>query len=91
MTPDVLDKQYYQNVVDEKVLFTSDAVLNSTETITQVTENANMAGAWERKFEKAMETMGKIGVKDHRQPARRRDQEGMLESQQLMRASSNAW
>ncbi|KAF7037964.1 hypothetical protein CFC21_048224 [Triticum aestivum] len=63
VTPDVLDKQYYQNVVDKKVLFTSDAVLNSTETITQVTENANMAGAWERKFEKAMETMGKIGVK----------------------------
>ncbi|VAH64409.1 unnamed protein product [Triticum turgidum subsp. durum] len=63
VTPDVLDKQYYQNVVDKKVMFTSDAVLNSTETITQVTENANMAGAWERKFEKAMETMGKIGVK----------------------------
>lgn len=63
VTPDVLDKQYYQNVVDKKVLFTSDAVLNSTETMTQVTENANMAGAWERKFERAMETMGKIGVK----------------------------
>lgn len=63
VTPDVLDKQYYQNVIDKKVLFTSDAVLNSTETITQVTENANVAGAWERKFESAMENMGKIGVK----------------------------
>uniref|UniRef100_M8B9S5 Peroxidase n=1 Tax=Aegilops tauschii TaxID=37682 RepID=M8B9S5_AEGTA len=63
VTPDVLDKQYYRNVIDRKVLFTSDAVLNSTETMTQVTENANRAGAWERKFERAMENMGKIGIK----------------------------
>ncbi|KAE8776240.1 Peroxidase 2 [Hordeum vulgare] len=63
VTPDVLDRQYYQNVIDRKVLFTSDAVLNSTETIAQVTENANRAGAWERKFERAMENMGKIGIK----------------------------
>ncbi|XP_048573267.1 peroxidase 2-like [Triticum urartu] len=63
VTPDVLDKQYYRNVIDRKVLFTSDAVLNSTETMRQVRENANRAGAWERKFERAMENMGKIGVK----------------------------
>ncbi|KAM3259694.1 hypothetical protein ACQJBY_051151 [Aegilops geniculata] len=63
VTPDVLDKQYYRNVIDRKVLFTSDAVLNSTGTMTQVTENANRAGAWERKFERAMENMGKIGIK----------------------------
>ncbi|KAM3351676.1 hypothetical protein ACQJBY_023554 [Aegilops geniculata] len=61
VTSNVLDKQYYQNVIDNKVLFTSDAVLNSTEeTRTQVMQNANTAGAWERKFEKAMEKMGKI-------------------------------
>ncbi|KAI5000606.1 hypothetical protein ZWY2020_005195 [Hordeum vulgare] len=63
MTPDVLDKQYYQNVIDNKVLFTSDAVLSSTETIKEVKENANMPEAWERKFERAMEIMGKIEVK----------------------------
>ncbi|KAM3351678.1 hypothetical protein ACQJBY_023554 [Aegilops geniculata] len=61
VTSNVLDKQYYQNVIDNKVLFTSDAMLNSTEeTRTQVMQNANTAGAWERKFEKAMEKMGKI-------------------------------
>jgi hypothetical protein len=37
-------------------------LLNSTETMTQVTQNANRARTWERKFEKAMENMGKIGV-----------------------------
>ncbi|VAH80144.1 unnamed protein product [Triticum turgidum subsp. durum] len=63
VTPYVLDKQYYRNVIDRKVLFTSDAVLNSTDTMTQVRENANRAGAWERKFERAMENMGKIGIK----------------------------
>ncbi|XBI19460.1 hypothetical protein VPH35_060979 [Triticum aestivum] len=60
VTSNVLDKQYYQNVLDNKVLFASDAVLNSTVTRAQVTENADKAGEWERKFEKAMEKMGKI-------------------------------
>ncbi|XBI65891.1 hypothetical protein VPH35_045620 [Triticum aestivum] len=60
VTSNVLDKQYYQNVIDNKVLFTSDAVLNSTETRTQVIDNADKPGEWERKFEKAMEKMGKI-------------------------------
>ncbi|XP_020200817.1 peroxidase 2 [Aegilops tauschii subsp. strangulata] len=63
VTPEVLDKRYYQDVIDGKALFTSDAVLNSAETIKQVTENAKKAGAWERKFERAMENLGKIGVK----------------------------
>ncbi|KAK3125828.1 hypothetical protein QOZ80_7BG0610250 [Eleusine coracana subsp. coracana] len=63
VTPNVLDKQYYRNVIDKKVLFNSDAVLNSTETIAQVRQNANGATTWERKFEQAMENMGKIGVK----------------------------
>ncbi|XP_037468585.1 peroxidase 2-like [Triticum dicoccoides] len=63
VTPEVLDKHYYQDVIDGKALFTSDAVLNSAETIKQVTENANKAGAWERKFERAMENLGKIGIK----------------------------
>jgi peroxidase len=63
VTPNVLDRQYYRNVIARKVLFNSDAVLlNSTETMTQVTQNANRARTWERKFEKAMENMGKIGV-----------------------------
>ncbi|EMS52001.1 Peroxidase 2 [Triticum urartu] len=63
VTPEVLDMRYYQDVIDGKALFTSDAVLNSAETIKQVTENAKKAGAWERKFERAMENLGKIGVK----------------------------
>ncbi|KAE8804559.1 Peroxidase 2 [Hordeum vulgare] len=63
VTPDFLDRRYYQDIIDRKVLFTSDAVLNSTETIKQVKENANKAGMWERKFERAMENMGKIGIK----------------------------
>jgi peroxidase len=62
VTPNALDKQYYQNVIDRKVLFNSDAALNSTATITEVTQNAKGAHTWERKFEQAMETMGKIGV-----------------------------
>ena len=33
---------------------------STDETKTQVMQNANTAGAWERKFEKAMEKMGKI-------------------------------
>jgi len=63
VTPNALDKQYYRNVIDRKVLFTSDAVLSSADTIAQVTQNANTAGTWERKFEQAMEKMGNIGVK----------------------------
>ncbi|GJN10884.1 hypothetical protein PR202_ga29022 [Eleusine coracana subsp. coracana] len=60
VTPNALDKQYYRNVIDKKVLFNSDAVLSS---VAEVTENANSATIWERKFEQAMENMGKIGVK----------------------------
>ncbi|TVU37796.1 hypothetical protein EJB05_11131 [Eragrostis curvula] len=63
VTPYVLDSQYYRNVIDKKVLFNSDAVLNSTETIMQVTQNAIRRGVWERKFERAMLNMGKIGIK----------------------------
>ncbi|KAK3125753.1 hypothetical protein QOZ80_7BG0609320 [Eleusine coracana subsp. coracana] len=64
VTPDVLDRQYYRNVIEKKVLFSSDAVLgNATETAGQVRENANRVGAWERKFELAMEKMGRIEVK----------------------------
>jgi peroxidase len=67
VTPDVLDAQYYRNVVDRKALFVSDATLvNSTDTLSQVTQNANVAGAWERKFERAMENMGKVEVKTRR-------------------------
>jgi peroxidase len=62
VTPNVLDKQYYRNVIDRKVLFNSDAALNSTDTVAQVTQNANGKGAWERKFEQAMEKMGSTGV-----------------------------
>ncbi|GJN33243.1 hypothetical protein PR202_gb21821 [Eleusine coracana subsp. coracana] len=63
VTPDFLDSQYYKNM-DQNVLFISDAVLNSTETIGQVTDYANNnQGLWESKFAKAMVKMGYIGIK----------------------------
>ncbi|KAK3127839.1 hypothetical protein QOZ80_7AG0579050 [Eleusine coracana subsp. coracana] len=63
VTPDFVDNQYYKNM-DQNVLFISDAVLNSTETIGQVTDYANNnQGLWEGKFAKAMVKMGYIGIK----------------------------
>ncbi|GJN10878.1 hypothetical protein PR202_ga29016 [Eleusine coracana subsp. coracana] len=63
VTPDFLDSQYFKNV-DKYVLFTSDAVLNSTDTMGLVTDYAsNNQGLWEGKFAKAMVKMGYIGVK----------------------------
>ncbi|KAL6657513.1 hypothetical protein ACP70R_005293 [Stipagrostis hirtigluma subsp. patula] len=63
VTPDLLDNQYYKNI-DQFVLFESDAVLNSTETIKQVTDFANSGkGLFEREFGEAMVKMSYIGVK----------------------------
>ena len=63
-TPDVLDSQYYRNVIDRKVLFTSDAALmTSMETARMVVDNANIPGWWEDRFEKAMVKMAGIEVK----------------------------
>ncbi|KAJ1292102.1 hypothetical protein BS78_02G366800 [Paspalum vaginatum] len=66
-TPNDLDNQYYKNI-DKFVLFASDAALNSTETIGQVTANANSPTKWQSDFAAAMVKMGKIGVKTRASP-----------------------
>jgi len=64
-TPDVLDNQYYKNVLAHKVLFTSDAAL----TTDFMAKNLVRAYAdfvpylWQNKFGKAMVKMGGIEVK----------------------------
>ncbi|CAN6289335.1 unnamed protein product [Urochloa humidicola] len=64
VTPDEMDKQYYDNVLSHTVLFTSDAaLLTSPETAKMVVENAKIPGWWEGRFEKAMVKMASIGVK----------------------------
>uniref|UniRef100_M8BTC5 peroxidase n=1 Tax=Aegilops tauschii TaxID=37682 RepID=M8BTC5_AEGTA len=64
VTPNDLDKQYYNNVLSRTVLFTSDvALLTSEETARMVMDNANMPGWWEDRFEKAMVKMAGIEVK----------------------------
>ena len=65
VTPNVLDNQYYKNVVAHKVLFTSDAALT-----TNFSSN-NLVRAyadfvpylWQNKFAKAMVKMGGVEVK----------------------------
>ncbi|KAL6657511.1 hypothetical protein ACP70R_005291 [Stipagrostis hirtigluma subsp. patula] len=59
-TPDVLDKQYYQNIIDKKVLFTSDDTLKSSSLVGDFASNPV---SWEAAFAKSMVEMGKIGVK----------------------------
>ncbi|KAL6657515.1 hypothetical protein ACP70R_005295 [Stipagrostis hirtigluma subsp. patula] len=61
-TPNFLDNQYYKNI-DQFVLFTSDAALNSTETIDQVKGYASGTRYWELDFAEAMVKMGYIEVK----------------------------
>uniref|UniRef100_A0ACD5UKT8 Uncharacterized protein n=1 Tax=Avena sativa TaxID=4498 RepID=A0ACD5UKT8_AVESA len=64
VTPDLLDNQYYTNVLNHKVLFASDAALfSSQQTSTKVLENAFMPSRWEMKFAKAMVKMAAIELK----------------------------
>ncbi|EMS63444.1 Peroxidase 2 [Triticum urartu] len=64
VTPNDLDRQYYNNVLSHTVLFTSDAaLLTSEETARMVVDNANIPGWWEDRFEKAMVKMAGIEVK----------------------------
>ncbi|KAL6841904.1 hypothetical protein ACP4OV_028416 [Aristida adscensionis] len=63
-TPNELDKQYYNNVIDKKVLFASDAaLLNADDTRGEVAKFASNYGYWETEFGEAMKKMGSIGVK----------------------------
>ncbi|CAL5061374.1 unnamed protein product [Urochloa decumbens] len=64
VTPARLDNQYYKNVLNRNVLFTSDAaLLKSGQTAAAVVLNAFVPGLWEQKFAKAMVKMASIGVK----------------------------
>lgn len=63
LTPYKLDNGYYQNVVNRKVLFTSDQMLMaSPETATMVKIFGRKGELWARKFAKAMVHMGSIEV-----------------------------
>ncbi|CAO2189191.1 unnamed protein product [Urochloa humidicola] len=63
-SPDELDNQYYQNVLDHKVLFASDAALgDAAETAGLVQLYADTPSAWELKFGEAMVKMGRVEVK----------------------------
>ncbi|RLM85800.1 peroxidase 2-like [Panicum miliaceum] len=64
VTPFRLDNQYYRNVLNHSVLFTSDAaLLRSVRTTASVVMNAFVPGLWEQKFAKAMVKMAGIEVK----------------------------
>ncbi|KAL6657049.1 hypothetical protein ACP70R_004829 [Stipagrostis hirtigluma subsp. patula] len=64
VTPNRLDNQYYKNVLNRKVLFTSDAaLLASRQTSRKVVENAFIPGRWERKFARAMVKMSLVELK----------------------------
>jgi peroxidase len=66
VTPDALDSQYYKNVMSGKVLFTSDAALNSSETLELVKKYAG-SDDWNTAFGAAMVKMGYIGVKSSKE------------------------
>ncbi|TKW36128.1 hypothetical protein SEVIR_2G420600v4 [Setaria viridis] len=64
VTPARLDSQYYKNVLNRNVLFTSDAaLLKSGQTAASVVLNAFVPGLWEQKFARAMVKMASIEVK----------------------------
>ncbi|XP_006658021.1 peroxidase 2-like [Oryza brachyantha] len=64
VTPDVLDSQYYTNVLNGSALFTSDAaLLTSLETKVAVLANAIIPGLWEGRFRTAMVKMAAVEVK----------------------------
>ncbi|OEL22858.1 Peroxidase 2 [Dichanthelium oligosanthes] len=63
-TPDKLDNQYYQNVLDHKVLFASDAaLLKSNETLPLVYAAVISPKLWQYKFGESMVKMGGVEVK----------------------------
>jgi peroxidase len=63
-TPDVLDNQYYQNVLDRKVLFTSDAALTSKDRTNYLVRlYAIFPFLWQQRFQQAMVKMSLIEVK----------------------------
>jgi peroxidase len=74
VTPTQLDNQYYKNVLDRKVLFTSDAALmTSPGTAKMVVDNAKIPGWWVDRFKTAMVKMASIEVKTGNQGQVRRN------------------
>ncbi|VAH43328.1 unnamed protein product [Triticum turgidum subsp. durum] len=67
-TPDVLDSQYYRNVIDRKVLFTSDATLMTSPKTKDLVEKYTYSffgySIWYKHFGDAMVKMGNIEVKN---------------------------
>ncbi|KAL6841895.1 hypothetical protein ACP4OV_028407 [Aristida adscensionis] len=64
VTPDTMDNQYYKNVLNSNVLFTSDAALASSwPTKAMVQLNSMVPGLWEQKFQSSMVKMSSIQVK----------------------------
>jgi peroxidase len=64
VTPVELDGQYYRNVLKSRVLLASDAALmETTEAVRMVRENAGGGGRWEKKFGEAMVKMAGMDVK----------------------------
>ncbi|CAM0906980.1 unnamed protein product [Alopecurus aequalis] len=64
VTPNRLDNRYYKNILNQKVLFASDAaLLSSRRTSTKVIQNAFIPNRWEKKFAKAMVKMAAIELK----------------------------
>ncbi|KAL3699161.1 hypothetical protein R1sor_017183 [Riccia sorocarpa] len=64
VSPQVVDKQYYVNLVANKGLFTSDAAMfNSPQTQAQVVNNARLPAKWQTDVVSALIAMGEVGVK----------------------------
>jgi peroxidase len=63
-SPGITDVSYYNDVLANRGLFTSDqTLLTNSATANQVNQNArNDPHVWERKFAAAMVKMGQIGV-----------------------------
>ncbi|KAI3417851.1 Peroxidase [Psidium guajava] len=62
-SPNTMDESYYRGILANRGLFTSDqTLLTSSETATQVIENARNPFNWRKNFAAAMVKMGKVGV-----------------------------
>ncbi|KAK3445730.1 hypothetical protein EUGRSUZ_A00966 [Eucalyptus grandis] len=62
-SPNMMDTSYYQGILANRGLFTSDqTLLTNSATANQVTQNARIPSIWKSNFAAAMVKMGKIGV-----------------------------